>query len=160
MMRLMRELPPEHFGVLLSEYQRLLPRLLEEMGGREVGVAGDSAVAAFASAKQAALAAAAAQRAVAANEWPHGLRPAISVGLHSGEAGVGWVGPAALRCADLCDAAEGGQIFPSQATAALLEDEELGQLMLRDLGEQKTRRTQRAVRAYELVIPSAGETAA
>jgi aminoglycoside/choline kinase family phosphotransferase len=42
----------------------------------------------------------------------------------------------------------------------LLEDEDLGELLLRDLGEQTTRHTQRAVRAYELVVPSAGETAA
>jgi class 3 adenylate cyclase len=158
MMGLVRDLPPEQFGALLSEYRRLLPRLLEEMGGREVDVAGDSVVAAFASAKQAAFAAAAAQWAVAAHEWPHGLRPAISVGLHSGEAGVGWVGPATLRCAELCDAAEGGQIFLSQATAALLEDEQLGDPLLRDLGEHQTRSTQRAVRAYELVVRSAGET--
>jgi class 3 adenylate cyclase len=51
-----------------------------------------------------------------------------------------------------------GQIFLSQATAALLEDEDLGELRLRDLGEPRTRRTQRAVRAYELVVPSAAET--
>ncbi len=121
-------------------------------------VAADSAVAAFASAKQAALAAVAAQRAVAAHEWPHGLRPAISVGLHSAEAGVGWAGPAVIRCAELCDTAEGGQIFLSHATAALLEGQELGELLLRDLGEQQTRRTQRMVRAYELVVPSTGET--
>jgi class 3 adenylate cyclase len=160
MMRLMEELPPEHFGALLNEYQRVLPRVLEEMGGREVDVVWDSAMAAFASAKQAVLAAVAAQRAAATHNWPYGLRPAISVGLHSGEAGVGWVGPAAMRCAELCDAAEGGQIFVSQATASLLEDEKLGELVLRDLGDQKTRRTQRAVRAYELVVPSAGETTA
>jgi class 3 adenylate cyclase len=158
LIRLMHDLPPEHFGALISEYQRLLPGVLEEMGGREVEVAGDSAVAAFASAKQAALAAAAAQRAVATHEWPHGLRPAISVGLHSGEAGVGWAGPAVIRCAELCDTADGGQIFLSHATAALLEDQELGELLLRDLGEQQTRRTQRTVRAYELVVASTGET--
>jgi class 3 adenylate cyclase len=123
-------------------------------------VAGDSVVAAFASAKQAAFAAAAAQRAVAAHEWPYGLRPAICVGLHSGEAGVGWVGPAMIRCAELCDAAEGGQIFLSQATAALLDDEQLGELLLRDLGEQQMRSTQHVLRAYELVVPSAGEITA
>jgi class 3 adenylate cyclase len=63
-----------------------------------------------------------------------------------------------IRCAELCDTAEGGQIFLSQATAALLEDQELGELLLRDLGQQQTRRTQRTVRAYELVVPSTGET--
>jgi hypothetical protein len=40
----------------------------------------------------------------------------------------------------------------SPATARLLGHEDLGELSLRDLGEQQTRRTQRAVRAYELVV--------
>jgi class 3 adenylate cyclase len=140
MIRLSRELTPETFEALLSEYQRLLRRLFEEMGGREVEVSGDSAWAAFPTAKKAALVAVAAQRAVAAHEWPYGLRPAISVGLHSGPAGIGWVGPAAARCSELCDAAEGGQIFMSQETANLLQDEELGELSMRELGEQETRR--------------------
>ena len=53
----------------------------------------------------------------------------------------------------LCDAAEGGQIFVSQATASLLEDEDLGALWIRDLGMQQTRRTRQAVHVYELVVP-------
>lgn len=60
MMRLSRELTPDLFEELLSEYQRLLRRLFEEMGGREVEVSGDSALAAFPTAKQAAHAAVAA----------------------------------------------------------------------------------------------------
>ena len=94
-MRLSRDLTPDLFDALLSEYQRLLRRLFEEMGGREVEVSGDSALAAFPTAKQAARAAVAAQRAVAAQEWPNGLRLAISVGLHSGQVGIGLVGSAA-----------------------------------------------------------------
>ena len=113
----------------------------------------DTAMAAFPTAKQAALAAVAARRAVAAHEWPKWPRPAISVALHSGQAGIGWVGPAALHCSVLCDAADGGQIFISQATASLLEDEDLGALWIRDLGMQQTRRTRQAVHAYELVVP-------
>lgn len=154
MMRLSRELTPDLFEELLSEYQRLLRRLFEEMGGREVQVSGDSALAAFPTAKQAAHAAVAAQRALAAHEWPQGLRPAISVGLHSGQAEIG----TAARCAELCDAAEGGQIFMSQETANLLQDEDLGGLSIRDLGEQQMRRTQRVVRAHELVVSWVAET--
>lgn len=157
MMRLSRELAPEVFSALLNEYQRLLRAVLEEMGGREVEVASDTAMAAFPTAKQAALAAVAAQRAVAAHEWPHGGRAAMSVGIHSGAAGVGWVGPALLRCAALCDAAEGGQIFMTQAVSSLLEDENLGELLVRDLGEVPLRRSERKVRAYELVVTPAGE---
>ena len=153
MMRLSRELSQEHFGALLSDYQRLLRDLFDEVGGREVEVSFDTAMAAFPTAKQAALAAVAARRAVAAHEWPKWPRPAISVALHSGQAGIGWVGPAALHCSVLCDAADGGQIFISQATASLLEDEDLGALWIRDLGMQQTRRTRQAVHAYELVVP-------
>ncbi len=158
-MRLSRELTQEHFAALLSDYQRLLRRLFEHMGGREVEVSFDTATAAFPTAKQAALAAVAAQRAVADHDWPEGPRPAMSVALHSGQAGIGWVGPAALRCSELCDAAEGGQIFMSQATASLLEDEDLGELSVRDLGERRSRQSRRAGRAYELVVPSVAETA-
>jgi class 3 adenylate cyclase len=160
MMRLFDEIPPEHFGALLKEYQRFLRAVLEEAGGREIEASFDTVFAAFRSAKHAALAAAAAQRAVATHEWPHGLRPKMSVGLHSGEAAIGWIGPAVLRCTELCDVGEGGQIFLSQATASLLEDEDLGELLLRDLGEQRTRRTQRLLHVYELVDASAPEATA
>jgi class 3 adenylate cyclase len=152
-MRLARELAPDVFGALISEYQRLVQGVFESMGGQQVEAAGDSASAVFATAKQAALAAAAAQRAVATHEWPQGLKLAISVGLHSGEAGVGWAGVAAIRCADLCDAAEGGQILLTQVAAGLLEEENLGAMLVRDLGEMPLRRSEQKIRAYELVIP-------
>jgi len=152
MMRLSRELSPEHFGALLSGYQRLLVDLFVQSGGTDVETAFDTALAAFPTAKQAVLAAVAAQHAVAAHEWPEGLSPAISVALHSGPAGIGWVGPAALRCAELCDTAEGGQILMSQATASLLEDDALGELSIRRLGPRQTRRTGKTVHAHELVV--------
>jgi class 3 adenylate cyclase len=157
MMRLVKELTPEAFGTLLEAYRALFQGVFERMGGREVEVASDTATAAFPTAKQAALAAIAAQRAVAAHEWSHGREVAISVGLHSGEAGVGWAGSAVLRCVELCDAAEGGQIFLSQAARSLLEDADLGEVFVRDLGEQPTRRSDCLVQAYELVYPAGTE---
>lgn len=155
MMRLSRELPPGVFGALLREYERLLRAVLERMGGREVQVDGDTAMAAFPTAKQAALAAVAAQRAVAAHEWSHGRRLAISVGLHSEVAAAGSTEEAEGRCSELCDAAEGGQIFLTPAVSSLLGDEDLGELLLRDLGEVPLRRSDHRVRAYELVVPAA-----
>jgi class 3 adenylate cyclase len=157
MMRLMRELSPEQFGALIGNYQRLLSAVLEEQGGRDVEASSDTVTAAFASPRRAAAAAAAAQRAVAEYEWPHGLKPEISVGMHSGEAGVGWVGPAVLRYVELCDAAEGGQTFLSPVTAGLLEGEDLGTWSLQDRGEVRTRRGGEAVRAYELVVGSVSD---
>ena len=57
-----------------------------------------------------------------------------------------------MRCETICDAADAGQIFMSQATASLLEDEDLGALFVRDLGERTTRRSGETVRVHELVI--------
>ena len=153
-MSLSRELRPEAFGSYLSNYQRLVRGVLERMGGHEVGVIADQVVAAFPTSKQAALAAVAVQQAVADHEWPDGARPAVAAGIHSGEAGVGWLGPAAGRCWQLCEAAEGGQIFLSHAASGLLEDEDLGELLLRDLGERLTRQGGNPVHAYELVVPA------
>lgn len=158
MMRLAAELPPETFDALLEEFQRLLRQVLESMGGRDVDFDSDTAMAVFPTAKEAALAAVAALRAVADHEWPHERELAMSVGLDSGTE-AGWDGPVVARCEELCDAAEGGQIFVTQAVAGLLEDEDLGELLLRDLGEVPLRRSDQKVRAYELVIKtSASET--
>jgi len=148
MMRLSQQLAPEQFEALLHEYQRLLRGLFEGMGGHDVEVSGDSVVAVFSTAKEAALAAGAAHQALAVHKWPTGPRPAISVGLDSADL----VGEAARRCSDLCDAVEAGQIFLSPATASQLEHEDLGGLKLRDLGERRTRRTERTIRAYELLV--------
>ena len=144
LMRLARELEPDVFDALLDEYQRLLRQVLESSGGRDVDVDGDTAMAVFPTAREAALAAVAAQRAVAAHEWPHGRELAMSVGLDSGTV--------AARCEELCDAAEGGEIFLTQAVSSLLEDEDLGDLVLRDRGEVPLRRTDRKIRAFELVM--------
>ena len=67
----------------------------------------------------------------------------------TGTAGVGWAGPATMRCAELCDAAEAGQIFLSQATASLLDDDS-HEFTILDVGEQTMRRTGRPIRAFEL----------
>lgn len=47
-----------------------------------------------------------------------------------------------------------GQIFLTRAVSDLLVDEELGELLVRDLGEVPLRRSEDAVRAYELVVPA------
>jgi class 3 adenylate cyclase len=154
MIGLFRELSPPIFGALINEYQRLLRDVMERMEGREFEAFQDTAIVAFPTARQAAFAAVAVQDAVAAHEWPHKRAVAISVGVHSGEAGIGWLGPATIRCEALCDAAEGGQIFLSSSTAALLEEEDLGDLVVRDIGEQMTRRSGSRLRAFELLAPA------
>jgi len=150
-LRLAQEMPSEEFGILLRDLQRLLREAFERHDGREVTVAGDSVASAFASPRQAVAAAIAAHHVLAGHAWPGGRGVAASIGLHSGEAGVGWIGTTSFRCALICDIAEGGQTFLSAATAALLEEDDLGKLSVRDLGERETRRTGDRVHVYELV---------
>jgi class 3 adenylate cyclase len=152
--RMARELPPDRVAPLMEDFQRLFQRVFEEHDGREVTAAGDMVAAAFATPRQAVAAASGAQYAVSSHAWPEGLDVAISVGLHSGQAGVGWIGWASMRCALICDIAEGGQILLSTATAALLEEEDLGELTVRDLGELTTRRTGDRLHVFELVVPA------
>jgi class 3 adenylate cyclase len=146
MMRLSRELAPDVFEPLLENYQRLLREVLARLGGRDVEVDADTVTAAFATAREAALAAAAAQRAVAGHDWPHGRRLAVSIGLDSSADGGD----------DLCDAAEGGQIFLTPAVAGQLEKGTLGTLSVRNLGAVPLRRSGGTVKAHELVYPAAG----
>ncbi len=147
MMRLSGELASDIFRALLEEYQRLLREVLTELGGRDVEVDGDTVQATFPTARRAAFAAVAAQRAIAAHEWPHGRKLEASVGLDSGS-----TEGAVLRCEDLCDAAEGGQIFLTPAVRDLLEREDLGGSLVRDLGKVPLRRREDTVRAYQLVF--------
>ena len=157
LIRLGRELSPPIFGALIDEYQRVLRDVMLRMGGRQFKVSHDTAIAVFPNAKQAALAAVALQNVVAAHEWPHKRDVAVSVGVHSTEVGSGWLCPAKIRCQALCDAAEGGQIFFSPSAAVLLEEEELGDLAIRDLGKQVTRRSGSPVRAFGLFAVAPGE---
>ena len=152
-LRLIDELPPEVVGGLIQDYRRVLEGVFERHGGHEIEVYADTAFASFPTAKEAAVAAVAAQRMVQQHRWPHGRDLEISVGVHSGTAGIGWIGPAIGMCAELCDVAEGGEIFLSQVAAGLLEKVGLGELSIKDVGKPTTRRGGEPVRAFELVYP-------
>lgn len=152
-LRLIHELPSEVVGALLQDYKRVFQDVFERQGGHEIEVYEDTAVASFPTAKEAAVAAVAAQHAAQQHRWPHGRELEISVGVHSGTAGIGWIGPAIGMCAELCDVAEGGEIFLSQVAAGLLEEVDLGELSIKDIGNLTTRRGGELVRAYELVYP-------
>jgi class 3 adenylate cyclase len=143
--RLMRrrdELGAEAFASLLREYRRVVAEALQAAGSGAPGGDGDTVTATFPDARQAALAATGARAALSSHAWPDGTDVAASIGVGAGH-----------ECEALCDAAEAGEIFVSPETARLLEDEELGDLSLRDLGERRTRRTARPIGAYELVGP-------
>lgn len=151
--RLVRELA-EAYRAVLADYQRLVREAVEAHGGHEVDSPGDSFFAAFGRPRDGVLAAVAAQRSLAAHDWPQGVALRVRMGIHTGPAELAegrFVGVAVHRAARICAAGHGGQILLSQATASLLEDEaRLPDLELRDLGEQRLKDFDRAVRVFRI----------
>jgi YVTN family beta-propeller protein len=150
--RLVKQLR-EQYSEILHEHQRLLREAFESHRGYEVDTQGDSFFVAFASARDALLAAVEAQLALSSHSWPDGVAVRVRMGLHTGQAvasGARYTGLAVHRAARIGAAAHGGQILVSQATQTLLEDEEEDlHVFLRDLGEQRLKDLDRPVRLYQ-----------
>jgi YVTN family beta-propeller protein len=150
--RLLKQLR-ERYGEVLNEHQRLLRAAFEAHRGHEVDTQGDSFFVAFASARDALLAAVEGQLALLSHTWPEGVQIKVRMGLHTGQAiaaGGRYTGLAVHRAARIGAAGHGGQILVSQATQTLLEDEEEDlHVFLRDLGEQRLKDLDRAVRLYQ-----------
>jgi class 3 adenylate cyclase len=161
--RLLRQLR-ERYGEVLAAHQRLLRDAFTSHGGHEVDTQGDSFFVAFPRPREAVLAAVAAQQSLAEHPWPPGAELRVRIGIHTGPAeveGDRYVGLAVHRAARICAAGRGGQVLVSQATTALLEDDEdeLPGLEFRDLGERRLKDFQRPVRVYQIVAGMEGEDA-
>jgi|HubBroStandDraft_3_1064219.scaffolds.fasta_scaffold02390_1 predicted ATPase/class 3 adenylate cyclase/DNA-binding CsgD family transcriptional regulator len=144
----------EGYAQVLAEHRRLVRAAVAVHGGHEVDTQGDAFFVAFAGAKQAVLCAVEIQRALAGHQWPAGAPVRVRIGVHTGQAvpaGGGYTGLAVHRAARICAAARGGQVLISQATQALVEDEEeeLG-FTLVDAGEHRLKGLDRAVRLFQL----------
>jgi class 3 adenylate cyclase/streptogramin lyase len=147
----------DRYPELLGEHQRLLREVFAANGGEVIDTQGDAFFVAFRRAKDAVLAAAAAQRALAAHSWPDGVELRVRIGIHTGEARLAenrYVGLSVHRAARICAGGYGGQVLVSQTTANVLEDEEEGLpgVALRDLGPQRLKDFERPVRVYQLDI--------
>ncbi len=153
--RLARQLGDRYPGVL-SDHAGLLRAAFDEHGGHEIDTQGDSFFVAFPRAKDAVLAAAAGQRALAEHSWPDGAELRVRMGLHTGEAVVTddrYLGVAVHRAARVCAAGHGGQVLLSQSTTAVLEDERLDGIDVRELGHHQLDGFDRPERLFQLVIP-------
>ena len=143
----------ERYSDVLAEHQRLLRSAFAAHGGHEVDTQGDSFFVAFASAREALLAAVEGQLALLSHAWPDGVQVRVRMGLHTGQAAAAngrYSGLAVHRAARIGAAAHGGQVLVSQATQTLLEDEEEDlHIFFRDLGEQRFKGLDRPVRLYE-----------
>jgi class 3 adenylate cyclase len=121
------------YGDLRAEHRRILREAFEAHHGHEIDAEGDAFFIGFERATDAVAAAVAAQRALVAAD---GVR--VRMGIHTTEPHLhsdGYVGVGVSRAARICAAAHGGQIVLSQATAGIVEDDELLDVRLRDLGD-------------------------
>jgi YVTN family beta-propeller protein len=152
--RLLKQLR-DRYGEVLAEHRRILRAAFEEHGGQEIDTQGDAFFVAFSKATDAALAAGAAQHALAEHTWPDGVEVRVRMGMHTGEPRVGDEGYHGLgvhRAARIMAAAHGGQILLSQATSSVLEDDELAGIHLRDLGRHPLKDIDRPEHIYQLDI--------
>src|SRR3954469_68307 len=137
-----------------SQHRRIVRAAFEAHGGDEVDTQGDSFFYVFGRARDAALAAAEATRGLAAHEWPEGGEVRIRIGMHTGEPVVseeGYHGVGVHRAARIMSAGHGGRVLVSEATAAVLRDEEVEGVNARDLGVHRLKDLDRPEHVYQLV---------
>ena len=109
----------EHYAEALATHHCLLRTAVQEGQGQVVDTQGDAVFAVFPRARDALLAAIAAQRAVQAQRWPDGIAPKVRIGLHTGESvtgETGYVGMDVHRATRIAAAGHGGQILVSDVT--------------------------------------------
>ena len=145
------------YADILADHHRLLGEAFAAHGGKEIDNQGDASFVAFNSAKDAVLAAAACQRALAEHSWHDGVSLQVRMGIHTGEADLAvdrYVGLSVHRAARICAVGHGGQILVSQTTVSHLEDDEedLPGIALKDLGAHRLKDISRPVRLYQLDI--------
>ena len=144
------------FPQLLERQQALVREAIAKAHGIEVATEGDSFFVVFPSTTAAVNAAAAVQRAMAAEPWPADAGTVrVRIGLHTGEGTLGgdnYVGVDVHRAARIGAAAHGGQVLLSDATRALVAASLGSGLSLRDLGEHRLKDLNQPERLAQLVI--------
>jgi predicted ATPase/class 3 adenylate cyclase len=137
--RLLEDLGDRYAGVVARRDERLRHEV-EHHGGSVGEATGDGFLFVFVDARAALQAAVGAQRALAAEIWPHEAAGRVRMGLHTGEprrAGGRYLGLDVHRATRITAAARGGQILLSAATRAALDDADLTGLEVRDLGPRR-----------------------
>ena len=152
--RLVRQLR-DRYPEVLADHQRLVRDAFARHDGEEVDTQGDAFFYVFSRARDAAAGAAEAQRRLQAHAWPEDAELRVRMGLHTGEPVVSeerYHGLGVHRAARIMAAGHGGQILASQATAAMLADDELPGVEQRDLGEFRLKDLDHPEHVYQLDV--------
>jgi serine/threonine protein kinase/class 3 adenylate cyclase len=150
---------PDKMDAAIVRHDALLRGAIESHGGYVFKTVGDAFCAAFGSARQALLAALAAQRALFAEEWDAECTIRVRMALHTGAATErkgDYFGPPVNRVARLLSAGHGGQVLLSGATFFLVRDSldhVEPEAELRSLGEHRLKDLRFTENVYQLAVP-------
>jgi predicted ATPase/class 3 adenylate cyclase len=145
----------DDFAGVLEIHNAILRRAIVDSRGIELATQGDSFFAVFTSADDAVRAAIDGQRWLASHAWPPGGAVRVRMGMHTGEAMLGgdnYVGLSVHRASRIADAAHGGQVVLSAATAPLVRQNLPNDVSLVDLGEHWLKDLDRPESLVQLVI--------
>ncbi|HTU82790.1 MAG TPA: adenylate/guanylate cyclase domain-containing protein, partial [Candidatus Acidoferrales bacterium] len=150
------ERAPDAMRKGLARHDDILQDAVDRNAGAVFKTAGDSFFAVFERPQDALRAATEAQRALANESWPRGVRELrVRIGLHTGPAVLrrgDYFGPTVNRVARLAAAAHGGQILLSSTTASLVGNA-LDGAQLRDLGSHRLKDLGEPERIFAVVVP-------
>ena len=149
----------DRYGQALSDHRAVLRAAFGTWHGREMDTQGDSFFVVFETAADAVACCLAAQRALAAHDWPGGDAVRVRMGLHSGEPTRhedGYIGMDVHRAARIAATAHGGQVVLSEVTL-----QQAGPLpegaSVRDLGFHRLKDISAPERIYQLAGPGLWE---
>ena len=143
------------YDELLERHDRILRGAIADHAGTVVNTEGDALFAAFTLARDAVEAAAAAQRGLAAEQWPGGRPIRVRMGIHTGEGrrgGADYVGMDVHVAARIASAGHGGQVLLSEATRALVLADLPPDIHLRDLGTHRLKDIAEPTTIHQLEI--------
>jgi len=129
--------------------------------GHEVDWAGDGVFLAFPSARDAVVAAAELQRAIAQESWPRDTAVRFRVGIHAGEPAIeegGYVGLDVHIAARICAAGHGGQVVVSRTARDIIAGDPPAGISFRPLGSHRLKDVPRPEQLFQLVGPGLLET--
>jgi predicted ATPase/class 3 adenylate cyclase len=146
---------PQAMGRALAQHDALLRAVAGRHNGYVFKTVGDAFCIAFEGAMDAVRAAVAAQRDLAAANWPDTASIRVRMAIHSGEVEQrdgDYFGLTLNRVARLLAAGHGGQTLLSRVTAEMVREHLPDDASLRDFGDRRLKDLSRPERIFQMVV--------
>jgi class 3 adenylate cyclase len=146
------------YGEMIGAHGRLIRQALHQHGGWEIDTQGDAFFCVFGRAGSAVAFAATVQGAIAAHDWPEGVRVRIRIAIHTGEPELAdrrYYGLDVHRTARLCATARGGEVVLSDLAASLVQEQLPREAALVEKGDVELKDFPGTTRVFRLALPGA-----